>query len=103
MVRRTALPVWLFSSGPLGAENPEPHDDLARLAAPFGQIKVRDHHVFVGKLDFSELGLAEKLISKAIRAPEGDFPDWKDVRVWTRRVAAELRAEPLRPVANGGK
>src|SRR5687767_14851595 len=23
----SSLPVWLFSSGPLGADNPQPHDD----------------------------------------------------------------------------
>ena len=98
-----ALPVWLFSSGPIGAENPQPHDDPALLAAPLGEINVRDHHVFVGKLDIGELGFAERLISKALRAPEGDFRNWGDVRTWARGIAAELQSQAVRPVPNTGK
>src|SRR5215207_3036856 len=98
-----SLPVWLFSSGPIGGENPQPHDDPAQLAAPLGEIKVRDHHVFVGKLDFAELGFAERFISKAVRAQEGDFRDWDDVRKWARKIAAELQRQALIPVPESEK
>src|SRR5689334_2159240 len=54
------LPVWLFSSGPLGAPNPQPHDDPDKMAMPMKDVAVRDHRIFVGKLDPSELGLAER-------------------------------------------
>jgi menaquinone-dependent protoporphyrinogen oxidase len=93
------LPVWLFSSGPLGADNPKPHDDPARLAAPMGEVKIRDHKVFVGKLDAATLGFAERMIVKAVKAPTGDFRDWKAIRGWARSIATQLLAEraPTRP------
>jgi len=40
------------------------------------------------------LGLGEKVILKAVRAPEGDFRPWDDVREWARGIAAALKAEP---------
>jgi len=40
------------------------------------------------------LGLGEKVILKAVRAPEGDFRPWDDVREWARGIATELKAEP---------
>ena len=84
------LPVWLFSSGPLGAPDPKPHDDPKRLAAPMGGVEVRDHRVFAGELDPDELGLGERLIAKVVRAPEGDFRDWDAIRGWAREIAVEL-------------
>jgi menaquinone-dependent protoporphyrinogen oxidase len=86
------LPVWLFSSGPLGAENPQPHDDPAALAAPLGVVVARDHRVFVGKLDPAGLGLGEWLLAKAVRAPTGDFRDWAAIRRWAQEIAVELQA-----------
>ena len=34
------VPVWLFSSGPLGTDNLQPHDDPEKLALSMGQVKV---------------------------------------------------------------
>jgi menaquinone-dependent protoporphyrinogen oxidase len=95
--RLAQLPVWLFSSGPLGAENPQPKVDTVALAAPLGGVVPRDHQVFTGKLDFDELGVAERLIAKAVRAPEGDFRDWDAIRAWARGIAAELLPEATHP------
>lgn len=88
-------PLWLFSSGPLGAEDPKPQDDPARLAAALGSIQAREHRIFVGKLDPDQLSFAEKLIAKAVRAPTGDFRDWTEIRAWAQRIATE--AQSLRP------
>jgi menaquinone-dependent protoporphyrinogen oxidase len=90
--RLSMIPVWLFSSGPLGEEAPQPMPDIFKLAEPMGEVAVRDHHIFVGKLDPSTLGLAEKLMTKVVGAPYGDFRDWDDIRVWARVIAAELNA-----------
>jgi menaquinone-dependent protoporphyrinogen oxidase len=97
-VALSKLPVWLFSSGPLGADDPQPHDDPKRLAAPIGRVEVRDHRVFVGKLDREGLGFGERVAVKMVRAalgdyraPYGDFRDWDDIRSWAREIAAELQ------------
>jgi menaquinone-dependent protoporphyrinogen oxidase len=82
-------PVWLFSSGPVG-EPPfppdEPHD-----AGPLAQsVGARGHRVFPGRLDKSRLGLGERAMVTAMRAPIGDFRDWDAVRAWAEEIAAEL-------------
>jgi menaquinone-dependent protoporphyrinogen oxidase len=84
------VPVWLFSSGPLGEPDPKPYDDPQKLAAPIGAVPVRDHKIFVGKLDPEELGLGERLIVRMVKAPAGDFRNWEDIRGWAHEIAAEL-------------
>jgi menaquinone-dependent protoporphyrinogen oxidase len=34
------------------------------------------------------LSLPEKLIVKALKAPTGDFRDWKAITAWTEGIAA---------------
>jgi menaquinone-dependent protoporphyrinogen oxidase len=87
--RLAALPVWLFSSGPLGAEDPKPHGDPERIAGLLAAVRPRGHRVFVGKLDKGALSLGERLAAKLVRAPEGDFRDWDAIREWADEIAAE--------------
>jgi menaquinone-dependent protoporphyrinogen oxidase len=103
-VALSKIPIWLFSSGPLGADDPQPHDDPMRLipttlAAPISSLDVRDHRVFVGKLDQAGLGFGERIAVKMVRAalgdyraPYGDFRDWDDIRSWAREIATELHS-----------
>lgn len=86
------LPLWLFSSGPLG-DDPKPHEDPKKLAESLGPVFVRDHRVFVGKLDEDTVGLGERLIMKAVRAPYGDFRDWDAIHNWAQDIARELVVE----------
>lgn len=89
------MPVWLFSSGPVGADDPKPHGDPSGLAELMAATGARGHHIFAGRLDPTRLGLGERLIVKAVRAPAGDFRDWKAVRAWADEIAAAL-AVPAR-------
>ncbi|HLT21232.1 MAG TPA: flavodoxin domain-containing protein [Thermomicrobiales bacterium] len=84
-------PVWLFSSGPLGDAPGVGIDDreLAELMALSG---ARDHRLFAGKLDRAELGFGERLITRVVRAPDGDFRDWDEIRAWADEIAAALAA-----------
>jgi menaquinone-dependent protoporphyrinogen oxidase len=93
-----SLPVWLFSSGPIG-EPPTPEEDPADIAEIIEATHAREHRVFAGKVDKAVLGLGEKVILKAVRVPEGDFRPWADVREWTRGIAAALRADSASPGA----
>ena len=84
-------PVWLFSSGPMGHE-PKPEDapaDIAQLVAATG---AREHRVFGGQVDRSRLGLGEKVLLTAVRAPEGDFRPWDEIRAWASGIAVALKA-----------
>jgi menaquinone-dependent protoporphyrinogen oxidase len=86
-----ALPVWLFSSGPLGADNPQPGGDPGQIPGLIEQTQARGHRVFAGKLDRDELGIGERLITKMVHAPDGDFRDWEAIRSWADEIAAELK------------
>ena len=82
-------PVWLFSSGPIG-EPPfppdEPHD-----AAPLMRLTgAREHRIFAGRLDRARLGLGERAMVTAMRAPLGDFRSWDAVRSWADAIGKEL-------------
>lgn len=82
-------PVWLFSSGPMG-NPPVPPGDPAGIAAIIDLVGPRDHRVFAGRLEGSDLGIGEKLIIKAVRAPYGDFRDWPAIEAWADEIAAGL-------------
>ena len=92
-VALASRPVWLFSSGPLG-DPPKPEEDPVDVTEIIRTTHAREHRLFAGKVDKAVLGLGEKVILKAVRAPEGDFRPWDDVREWTRGIAAALKAEP---------
>lgn len=87
------MPVWLFSSGPLGHDDPQPKGDLAQLDELMTATGARDHQIFVGKLDKSNLGIGERLIARAVKAPEGDFRDWEAIRAWARQIGRVLTDE----------
>ncbi len=77
--------------------DPKPQDDPARLAAPLGDVKTREHRIFVGKLDPDSLSFAERLIVKAFRSPTGDFRNWEEIREFARGVATALLSENVEP------
>jgi menaquinone-dependent protoporphyrinogen oxidase len=89
-VRLTTVPVWLFSSGPLGHDHPQPESDPLHLDEMMELTHARGHQIFAGRLDKSSLGLGERLMVKMVKAPEGDFRNWDAIRRWARDIAAAL-------------
>jgi menaquinone-dependent protoporphyrinogen oxidase len=98
-------PVWLFSSGPIGAEAKDPRGrDYKEVSKPkeFDELKnainPRDHHVFFGAFDGSKLtgmyALGWKMAQKSKTAREsmveGDFRDWNEIEIWTKGIATCL-------------
>jgi len=85
-----ARPTWLFSSGPLG-EPPRPAPraavDVDAIAAA---TRAREHRLFAGRLDRGRLGLGERVVARAVHAPEGDFRDWGEIEAWADDIAATL-------------
>jgi menaquinone-dependent protoporphyrinogen oxidase len=83
-------PVWLFSSGPSG-DPPRPEASASvQVGDLVERTGARSHQVFSGRIDRHQLGLGEKVIVRAVRAPEGDFRDWVEVEHWAGAVADEL-------------
>jgi menaquinone-dependent protoporphyrinogen oxidase len=83
------MPLWLFSSGPLGDESPKP-DDLSAVRVFAADVHARDHRVFAGKLDKADLNLAERAGVRMVHAPYGDARDWAEIRLWAQTIATEL-------------
>lgn len=89
-------PTWLFSSGPIsGKPLPEQAVDVSAIVQG---TRSREHRLFSGKLDRRLLSFVERALTLALRAPEGDFRDWDDIRAWARQIAASLQE----PSAGGG-
>ena len=84
-------PLWLLSSGPIG-DPPEAAQEPLGVAELKSALRARDHRVFAGKIDRSNLGLTEKAVLIAVKAEEGDSRDWDDIRAWASAIADELNA-----------
>ncbi len=93
-----AREVWLFSSGPIG-DPPKPDAESPEAAVLMGRTTAREHRVFPGRLAKSELSLPERLLVTALRAPEGDYRPWDEVRAWAAGIAAILTARQPAPAA----
>lgn len=101
------LPVWLFSSGPLGtdtvdaqgrdvleASRPQEFEDLDRALQPRGK------RVFYGAYNPADkpVGVSERVVrsmpSVKRALPEGDFRNWQAIDDWASQIADELDAQP---------
>jgi menaquinone-dependent protoporphyrinogen oxidase len=86
-----ARPVWLFSSGPIG-DPPKPEEDPVDVTPIFERTGARGHFLFAGKLDKKTLNFGERAIVGALKAPEGDFRDWDEIRDRALSIVEELTA-----------
>src|SRR6266705_705950 len=80
-------PVWLFSVGPLGTEVQDAEQQPKEMAEFQQAIRPREQRIFFGALDHSRLSFAERVMVKAVRAPEGDFRDWQAIDAWAASIA----------------
>ena len=88
-----AVPVWLFSSGPLG--NPGhliPQGEPAEVAELTELTGALGHSVFAGRLVRARLGVLERATVRAVHAPEGDYRQWDAVRAFADEIAKQLGA-----------
>ncbi|MBN1375470.1 MAG: flavodoxin domain-containing protein [Dehalococcoidia bacterium] len=91
----SAMPVWLFSSGPLGKGDPLELSQgwsLPESLRPLiDRIKPRNTALFHGAIDIKKMGILEKWVIKNVKAPTGDFRDWEAVTAWANRIADALK------------
>lgn len=83
------MPVWIFSSGPIG-EPLKPETEPVDVSAVRTETLARTHRLFGGRLDRHVLGFGERAVVIALRAPEGDFRPWPAIDAWSREIALEL-------------
>ncbi len=83
-------PVWLFSSGPLGVEAKGVEEQPRELAEFRDAINALGHRMFYGALDHTKLSFPERMVVKAVRAPEGDYRDWPAIDAWAETIARDF-------------
>jgi menaquinone-dependent protoporphyrinogen oxidase len=88
-VALAARPVWLFSSGPVG-EPAKPADNPVDVTKILQATKARDHQVFTGRLARKHLSFPDRAMASAVRAAEGDFRNWAEIRNWATGIAGTL-------------
>ena len=91
------VPVWLFSSGPLGTEVEDAEEQPMQLAALREELQPRGYRLFFGALHHERLSFTERMMVKAVRAPEGDFRDWEGIDRWVDEIAEALVGSPAEP------
>jgi menaquinone-dependent protoporphyrinogen oxidase len=101
--RMRQLPVWLFSTGPIG-DPLKPEGPPVDVAPMLEQSGAREHRLFGGRLDNGELGFGEKMIVRMVGAAEGDYRPWDEIEAWAEEIAATLKAAalPAEPVESVG-
>lgn len=86
----SALPCWLFSSGPVADGQPDtPLDpeEEERLTALTG---AREHRVFGGRIDLDRLSEAERSVARWASISDADARSWDEIEAWATHIAAEL-------------
>lgn len=90
-LRMRGLPVWLFSTGPLGAPL-KPEGVPVDVASMLELSGARDHRIFGGRLDKGDLGFGEKAVVRMVGAADGDFRPWAEIEAWAEEIASALKA-----------
>jgi menaquinone-dependent protoporphyrinogen oxidase len=88
------VPVWLFSSGPLGTDVQDAEEQPKQLPALQEMLHPKGYRLFFGALHHDRLSFPERMMVKAVRAPEGDFRDWEGIGRWADEIAGSLVGSP---------
>jgi len=54
------------------------------------QVKPDKEGLFAGVMNFSKLGFLERMLIKAMKAPEGDYRNWEAIDAWTDELSHEI-------------
>lgn len=85
-------PVWLISSGQIGADQPKPPGEPAGVAPIAEDIHPRDHHLFTGTLLPAHLSLGERVLAMLVHAEMSDYRNWGEIRGRADTIAGQLAA-----------
>lgn len=59
-------------------------DPVRKMLTPNAEV------FFAGKVDLARLSFFERLLTKAVNAPEADLRDWKAIRSWAEGLYPTL-------------
>jgi menaquinone-dependent protoporphyrinogen oxidase len=92
------LPVWLFSSGPLGAPEDHPTAPMPPFAERLAsEVGAREHVMFGGRVPPDPGNFIERAMLKNTPEEKRDARDWPAIDAWARGVAEAILAEAQGP------
>jgi menaquinone-dependent protoporphyrinogen oxidase len=103
--RLSEMPLWLFSSGPVGeaARHPDQTALPLRVGRAVERLCAREHRTFGGRVAPEPKGLMDRVVTRKIPADHGDARDWDAVEAWARGVAMQLQPTGPRPLVATGQ
>lgn len=94
----SAMPVWLFASGPTGEGDPvelmEGWEIPGGLRPLVERLQPVDSTVFHGTIEPDSLNFLERFTIKNVKSPVGDFRDWDAITEWAEGIAEALEKRP---------
>jgi menaquinone-dependent protoporphyrinogen oxidase len=69
-------------------------DDAVQIDDIVEATRAKEHRVFPGKLNRSELNCCEWALVFALRVKEGDYRNEGEVSAWAGEIAASLERQP---------
>jgi menaquinone-dependent protoporphyrinogen oxidase len=95
------MPLWIFASGPTGEGDPvellKGETVPQKMQALMSVLKPREIRVFHGVLRPEEMNVLERITIKMVKAPLGDFRDWKAIENWALDIAQNLQGIAAEP------
>jgi len=91
----TAVPLWVFWSGPLGNKG-VPRGSVEGMEELMERLRPRGFHEFEGRVDRGELGMRERAVVSLVGADYGDYRDFDEVREWAATIVEELAGPSAR-------
>jgi menaquinone-dependent protoporphyrinogen oxidase len=56
------------------------------------QVKPDKEGLFAGTMNINKLGFLERMLIKAMKAPEGDYRNWEAIDAWAEELSQEMNA-----------
>jgi menaquinone-dependent protoporphyrinogen oxidase len=85
------MPVWLFSSGPIGAPEEHPTAPTPHVAEKLvRQLRAREHVMLGGRVPADPGNFVERAMLKNTPPEERDARDWPAIEAWARDVADQV-------------
>jgi hypothetical protein len=88
--RRVGRPAGLAVFQRRGRRTSQAADNPVDVTKILQATRARDHEIFTGKLARKHLSFPDRAMVSAIRAQEGNFRNWAQIRTWAAGVADTL-------------
>ncbi len=83
-------PVWLFSSGPVGAAAADPNQGKVNVDALTAQTGALGHRVFGGRIERARLNWPTRKLVGGMRIKDRDDRDWMEIEGWAQSIFKQL-------------